>query len=157
MKTPKFSSILWIVLTFVYCNANAQKPIVENYNEFLYTISPSTDLPCVTEDISGLVVMDGFFTNSSFEVGIYNYTYHEKGKGTLSGASTGDYVMSWNYNEKDMNFSDGFPKHWSGMAHTNITHNGKLFMTIDYHYIFIWNEPWTNPIVWRYTENLTCK
>jgi len=157
MKTLKFSSILCTVLAFFYFNANAQKPIVPNHDEFIYTFYPSQDLPCVTEIISGNIVIDGFFTNSSRGEAVYNYNYHEIGAGTLTGLTTGEYQMEWTYNEKDMSFDDGFPKHWKGVAHTNITHNGKLFMTINWQYNYIWNEPWTNPIVWREVFNPKCK
>jgi hypothetical protein len=157
MKTLKFNCILCIVLAFIYCNANAQKPIVVNHAEIDYTIEPSSDLPCVTETISGKIVMDGFFTNSSVGEDVYNYNYHEAGAGTLTGLTTGEYQMSWNYNEKDISFNDGFPKHWKGVAHTNVTHNGTLFLTWSWQYNYIWNAPWTYPIVWRDVYNPKCK
>jgi hypothetical protein len=157
MKTLKFSTILCILLVFIYCNANAQKPIVVNHDEGFWGIDPSPDLPCLTESIGGNIVMDGFFTNSSREVAVYNFTYHEKGRGTLTGATTGEYEIEWNYNAKDMSFDVGFPKQSVGIAHTKITHNGKLFMTINYQYVYIWNEPWTYPIVWRNVFNPKCK
>jgi hypothetical protein len=157
MKTLKFSSILCIILAFVYCNANAQKPIVENHEVMTYTIDPSPDLPCVTESTSGNIVMDGFWTNSSRWAGVYNYTYHEIGEGTLTGETTGEYQMRWTYNAKEMSFYDGFPKQSIGFAHSTVTHNGKPFMTINWQYIYIWNEPWTYPIVVHDAFKPECK
>jgi hypothetical protein len=157
MKTLKFSIILCIVLALICSNANAQKPLVENHDEFIYTIEPSPDLPCLNESIAGNIVMDGFFTNSSRGLQVFNYNYHEKGVGVLSGMTTGEYEISWVYNEKDMSFDNGFPKNIEGQAHTNIRHNGKLFMTINWQYHYIWNEPWTYPIVWREVFKPECK
>jgi hypothetical protein len=68
MKTLKFCLVLCIVLAFFYCNANAQKPIVPNHDEWVWGIDPSPDLPCLTERIEGMIVMDGFWTNSSREI-----------------------------------------------------------------------------------------
>jgi hypothetical protein len=157
MKTLKLSCILCIVLAFLWFNANAQKPIVINHDEWVWGIDPSPDLPCLTERIEGMIVMDGFWTNSSNEVAVYNYVYHEKGVGTLTGKTTGEYECVWNFNGKEMSFDSGFPKHSTGGAHTNITKNGLLFMTINWNYHFIWNEPWTYPIVWREAFNPKCK
>jgi hypothetical protein len=156
MKTLKFNCILCIVLAFVYCNSNAQKPIVANHDEGVWGIDPSPDLPCLTESISGLMVMDGFFTNSSREVAVYNYTYHEKGGGTLTGTTTGEYEADWNFNSKEMSY-DGFPKQSVGMWHINVTQNGKLFMTVTLQYVHVWNEPWTWPKVWRNVYKIECK
>jgi hypothetical protein len=157
MKTLKFSTILCILLVFIYCNANAQKPIVVNHDEWFWGIDPSPDLPCLTESIGGNIVMDGFFTNSSRELTVYNWNYHEKGEGVLTGATTGEYKISWTFNEKEISFDDGFPKRSKGVANTHITKNGKLFMTINFQYNYVWNEPWTNPIVWRNVFNPRCK
>jgi len=157
MKTLKVCIALCIVLAFFYFNANAQKPIVVNHDEWEWGLDPSPDLPCLTEPIRGMAIIDGFFTNSSRGEDVYNYNYHEKGAVILTGLTTGEYQASWTYNEKDISFDDGFPKHWKGVAHTNITHDGKLFMTINYQYNYIWNAPWTNPIVWRDVFNPKCK
>jgi hypothetical protein len=160
MKTLKFSIILCMFLAFAFNNSNAQKPIVPNHDEWFWSISPSDgDLPCLTEPIGGNIVMDGFFTNSSREAGVYNYTYHEKGEGTLTGLTTGtgEYEVSWNFNDREQSFYDGFPKQVIGFGHTNITKDGKLFMTINYQYTYVWNEPWTNPIVWHNTFKPVCK
>ena len=158
MKTLKFSSILFIFLAFFYLNANAQKPIVPNHEEWFWGISPADgDLPCLTEPIGGNIVIDGFFTNSSRELTVYNWNYHEVGEGVLTGTTTGEYKIRWIYNEKEISFDDGFPKRSKGVAHTNITKNGKLFMTINFQYNYVWNEPWTNPIVWRNVFNPQCK
>lgn len=157
MKTLKLTIALCFVLAFMNFNAYAQKPIVVNHDEWVWGIDPSPDLPCLTESISGFAIMDGFFTNSSRGEDVYNWNYHESGSVILTGLTTGEYQASWTYNDKEISFDDGFPKHSKGVAHTNITHDGKLFMTINWQYNYIWNEPWTNPIVWRNVYNPQCK
>lgn len=158
MKTLKFSSILCIILAFIYWNANAQKPIVENHEQWYWGIDPSPDLPCLTEPIYGNIVIDGFFTNSSRGAEVYNWNYHEKAFGILSGLTTGtgEYESRWIYNEKEMSFDNGSPKNSFGVAHTNITQNGKLFMTLYFQFHFIWDEN-GNPIVVREVFKPECK
>jgi hypothetical protein len=157
MKTTKFSIFMCIALAFYFYNANAQKPLVELHDNFIWGITPGPELPCLTESISGNIAFDGFFTNSSFEAGVKNYTYHESAEGVLMGETSGEYEMSWNFNQRETSFDDGFPKHFSGMALSSIRQDGKLFMTIKWQFKMIWNEPWTPPIVWREVFNPECK
>jgi hypothetical protein len=95
----------------------------------------------VTETISGTIYLDGFFTNSSS-----TNTYHEIGKGTLTGATTGNYEMNWNFNCRNQWFNDPWPKHLSGMAFSEVWRDGKLFITMKYQYLSVFKDPWTDPI-----------
>jgi hypothetical protein len=159
MKTLKLCFILCIVLAFFCFNANAQKPIVPNHDEWSWGIGPEDgDLPCLTERIEGWAVMDGFFTNSSRGAEVYNWNYHEKGEVILTGETPGseEYEARWIYNEKEMSFENGLPKNSFGVAHTIITHDGKLFMTINFQFRFIWNGN-GDPIVVREVFNPKCK
>ena len=156
MKTLKFSSILCIVLAFFYFNANAQKPIVPNHDEWVWGIDPSPDLPCLVEHIEGLIVMDGFFTNSSVGEEVYSWNYHEKGVGTLLGETTGNYELRWVALMKEVSFDDGSPKNSFAVAHTNIRKDGKLFMTINFQYNFKWDKD-GNPVVVREVFKPECK
>ena len=93
-----------------------------NHESWVWGIDPSPDIPCLTEPIEGTVVLDGFFTNSSRGEEVYNWNYHEKGEGILTGATTGtgEYERRWIYNEKEMSFDNGSPKNSFGVAHTLI-------------------------------------
>ncbi|MBK9389067.1 MAG: hypothetical protein IPN68_02315 [Bacteroidetes bacterium] len=120
MKTLKLSIVLCIVMAFVYSNADAQKPIVINHDEWVWGIDPSPDLPCLVEPISGLIVMDGFFTNSTVGEDVYKWNYHEVAEGTLTGETTGNYELRWVALMKEVSFDDGTPKNSFAVAHTNI-------------------------------------
>ena len=89
---------------------------------------------------------------------MYNRNYHEKGLGILTGLSTGagKYETGWVYYEKEMSFENGLPKNSFGVAHTNITKNGKLFMTINFQFRFIWNGN-GEPVVVREVFKPECK
>lgn len=158
MKPLKFSIILCIVLAFFCFNTNAQKPIVVIHDEWEWGVDPSPDLPCLTERIAGNMVMDGFFTNLSPGAEVYNWTYHEKAFGILTGVTTGTgiYEARWIYTWREMSTDDGFPKNSFGVAHTNITQNGKLFMTLYFQFHFVWDKD-GNPVVVREVFNPKCK
>ena len=158
MKTLKFS-ILCIVLAFVYCNADAQKPIVPNNGEYFWTIDPANyDLPCLTEPIGGILYYVGFFTNSSQGQEVHNWNYQEKAWGTLKGltSGTGIYEASYVYNAKGMSFKNGKDDLEFGGTHNNVTKDGKLFITINFNFRFKYDGD-GNPIVERYVDNVRCK
>ncbi len=143
-------------MAFFFYNANAQKPIVENHEIWYWGLDPSPDIPCLTEPIYGTIVLDGFFTNSSRGEAVYNWNYQEKATGILSGLTTGEYELRWIYNQKEMSFDNGLPKNSAGVAHANITQNGKLFMTLYFQFHFVWDKD-GNPVVVREVFNPKCK
>lgn len=135
MKTLKFSTLMCIGLAFIYLNANAQKPIVE-YPGVMDYFMPALS-PCLTEDISGTVYLDGFATNSPSSDNVY----HEKGAGILTGATTGEYQIEWIGMIKTKTYYDGSAENMTCYAVTHLWHNGKLIMVNQYRYIAIWTGP----------------
>ncbi len=82
----------------------------------------------------------------------------KKDEAILTGATpgTGEYDTGWNYNQKEMSFENGFPKNSFGVGHTDIINAGKLFMTVNFQFRFIWNGN-GDPIVVRVIDNPKCK
>jgi hypothetical protein len=70
---------------------------------------------------------------------------------------TEEYEIVWNFNSEGMSFGDGSTKLSRGVAHNNIRHNGKLFMTVENSFHYIWNVPGAEPIVWHEVYNMKCK
>jgi len=135
MKALKFSMLMCIGLAFICLNANAQKPLVEYTDAMSYTMPALS--PCLTEDVSGMVYMSGFATDSPSSDNVY----HEKGGGILTGATTGIYEMEWIGSCKTKTYDDGSPENQTWYAITHLWHNGKLIMVNKWQFYCIWTGP----------------
>jgi hypothetical protein len=123
MKTLRILIALCIILGFATNNAISQKVIGEQTVHFYFT---PTEIPCLTEVVSGAVVELQSFTNK---------TYHVKPRGVLHGETTGeDYEIKYEFNAY---WPDPNPSiHW--VMPILLMHDGKLVAVIhmDRHFVY---------------------
>ena len=126
MKALKILTYLCLILVFSTNNAisQAHKEIKGFHQEF----SP-TEVPCLTETVSGEVFESYFFSN---------FTYHAKGQGTVKGEST-DEVYTVEYEFNSVGLPIGNERIDCFTFPMLLKHDGKLVAVIHRYEIIVYN------------------
>jgi hypothetical protein len=145
MKTLKIFAVLCFFVVFPSTKAFSQ--VTRGSFDWYFTFNAGD---CLDEDVSGTITVQQLWNNNH---------YQEKGRGTLTGSTSGDdYTLTFEYNaggHAGINMLTGgftFPM--------LLFHEGKLVMIIheSYRGVELTENYWTGPfIVDRYVYSVECK
>jgi len=142
MKTLKILAVICIALAFSANNANCQKVT----GDYTWTVTFYAG-DCLWEDVTGDVIVETFSTKT---------TYHEKGRGVLTGKDSGDkYTLDFENNHIGQWHEKGAV--WGYTFPMLLKHEGKLVAVIHESYRAVYVRNYGVTVLDRYVYNFDCQ